>query len=200
MPLATGYRDGTNIGDVRLNAGDYVSVELGPLTLGDTTWYRVWPAEGGQLHYSSVWWDTKGDGGNPVEPGWIATDIGTTSHVSLATDSEREPWLDGLPLLLAGTGPFETAPFEGTDYYSVDWVYAIDDQLAPCEFTVEMVSADRSSVEVVSSSTIGAFESGSTRAGRADGTPVVGAELGPLVLRISSGCEWVVRVEGVPHD
>lgn len=200
VPLATGYRDGTSIGEVRLNAGDHVSVDLGPLVIGDTKWYRVWPAEGGRLHFSTIAWDTKNDGWNPVEPGWIAAAIGTNSHVSSATDTVQEPWLDGLPMLVSGTGSFESASFEGFDYYSVDWAYTIDGQLAPCDFNVEMVADDGSSLSVVSSSTIGAFEAGIAPVGRADRTPVVGSEFGPLTLRIVSGCEWTVRVEALPHD
>jgi hypothetical protein len=71
------------VGGVRLNAGEFVSVDLGPLQIGDATWYRVWPAEGGQLHYSTVVWDTQNNGANPGEPGWVAASVGPDAYLTL---------------------------------------------------------------------------------------------------------------------
>lgn len=202
MPLATGWEDGTrNIGEVRLSAGDYVSVDLGPLQIGETTWYRVWPAENAQLHYSTLWWDTKNDGANPVEPGWVAAAVGDDAYLSLHAHTAREPWLDGLPLLLSGTGDYESDAFEGFDLYSIDWAYVIDEQLAPCDLTASIANIDGSeSMVVVDSSTIGAYQEGADGIGAGDRAPVVGTDFVSLVLRISSGCEWTLRLEALPHD
>lgn len=67
-PLAQGYEavGGTvqPLGDVRLDAGYFVSVHLGPLRNGDTVWYLVWPAADAVLNYNpGPWWDS--NGGSP---------------------------------------------------------------------------------------------------------------------------------------
>jgi len=73
-PLAQGVGENAEpMGDVRLGVGDFVSVQLGPLPIGEIVWYLVWPAEDARLGYSTLWWDTNGDdpdGG--VNPGWVA--------------------------------------------------------------------------------------------------------------------------------
>jgi hypothetical protein len=200
-PLATAWRNGEMIGEARLGAGDYVSVELGPLQIGDTTWYRVWPAENAELNFSTIDWDTKGDGPNPVEPGWMATDVGDETYVSLFRPADVTPTVEGLPLLLSGTGNVESEPFEGFDLYLLDWAYVIDGQDAPCDFAVELTSADDGdSVDVVASSTIGAFEEGANPIGAGDRNPIIGEEIAPLVLKVRSDCEWSLRFDARPHD
>jgi hypothetical protein len=205
MPLATGWQDGiTDIGEVRLNTGDYVSVELGPLRIGDTTWYRVLPAENAELHASTVWWDTKFDGPDDVEPGWIAAAIGDDAFVTLQQSTEPESFLDGLPLLASGAGDYESGPIEGSDLYVIEWAYVADDgQPAQCGFTVSMAAGD-SAAEVVildlGRTGVGAYHDGAAEIGAGNRTPVVGDDFSPLLLRISSGCSWTVRLQGVPHD
>ena len=104
--LAVGYRlGGARIGPVRLDAGAYVSVDLGPLVIGDTTWYRVWLAENAELHYSTILWDTKNDGPNPIEPGWIAASVGDDEYVSLFRAGEPQ---DHHTLLVSGIGNYES--------------------------------------------------------------------------------------------
>lgn len=201
MPLATAWRNGEMIGEARLGPGDYVSVDLGPLRIGDTTWYRVWPAENAELNFSTIDWDTKGDGPNPVEPGWIATDVGDETYVSLFSPADLTPTVEGVPLLISGTGDFESAEFEGFDLYLLEWAYTIDDQDAPCDFAVQLASADDGdSVDVVASSTIGAFEEGANPIGSGDRNPIIGEEFAPLVLEVRSDCEWSLRFDAQPHD
>ena len=204
-PLATGSRfDGTKlnvIGSVRLNVGDYVSVELGPVKIGDTTWYRVWPAEDGRLHYSTVSWDTNGQVDDGIEPAWVAASVGTDVYLTLHEAAHPEPWMSGLPLLVSGSGNYVSGPLQSTDLFTLDWVYLIDDQLAPCGFRVTLGAiGGAEGVVVVDESTIGAFEDGSVRLGNADGTPVAGEGVDPFELRVASGCEWTLRLEPQPHD
>jgi hypothetical protein len=204
MPLATGWRDGTTeIGDVRLDAGDFVSVDLGPLRIGDTTWYRVRPAEDGQLDVSSIMWDTKFDGPNGVEPGWIAAAVGDEARVSLYEEAAHEPFLEGLPLLASAVGDLETDEFEGFDKYLVEWAYAsVDEQPQQCGFYVALVSPDRSASLVLLDqgySGVGAFHEGIAEIGAGDGRPVVSEDFAPLFLLVASGCTWSIRLEGVPH-
>lgn len=202
MPLATGWTlDGKSIGEVRLNVGDYVSVDLGPVKIGDTTWYRVWPAEGGQLHYSTVSWDTKNNGSNPVEPGWVAAAVGDVAYLTLHEGVEPDPTFSGLPLLVSGTGGYLSGPLESTDLFVLQWVYLIDGQTAPCDFTVTL-APDGGGEEVVAvdTSTVGFFEESRVVLGAGDGTPIVGTGFEPFRLGVTSGCEWSLRLEPQPHD
>jgi len=197
--LAVGYRlNGREIGPVRLDEGAYVSVDLGPLVIGDTTWYRVRPAEDAELHHSAVNWDTKNDGPNPVEPGWIAVSVGDDQYVSLFRASEPQ---DYLPLLVSGIGNYESEQIANFDLFLIQWAYAIDEQFAPCDFEVTMATEDgNDSLVVVDSSTIGAFEEGANPIGAGDGNPIVGDSGDPLVLQVRSGCEWTLRLEAQAHD
>jgi hypothetical protein len=204
MPLATGWRDGvTDIGEVRLREGDYVSVELGPLRIGDTTWYRVLPAENAQLHASTVIWDTSFDGPTSAEAGWIAAAIGPEANVSLHESTDPQSSLEGLPLLMSGTGDVESGPIEGSDRYFIDWAYAsTDGQPAPCTFYVALVTEDRSASVVIldlGHTSVGAYHDGAAEFGPGDGQPVVGDEFVPLVVHVASGCAWSLSVQPVSN-
>jgi hypothetical protein len=193
MPLATGHTlDGASIGEVRLDAGDYVSVDLGPVQIGDTTWYRVWPAEGGQLHYSTVSWDTQNNGA--IGPGWVAASVGPNIYLALHQAFESDPGATGLPhtLMVSGTGDYLSAPQDGFDYFGLYWVYLIDDQGAPCDFVVTVGPVgDGQGVVAVSKSLEGAFEEGQTTVNR---------DFAPYQLAVASGCEWSLRLEQFGHD
>jgi hypothetical protein len=205
QPLATASTfDGAKlnvIGPVRLNAGDYVSVDLGPVKIGETTWYRVFPAEGGRLHYSTVNWDTNGTIDGALEPAWVAATVGPDVYLSLYQANQPEPWMSGLPLLVSGAGDYVSGPLQSTDLFLLNWVYLIDDQLAPCDFRVTLASiGGGEGVVAVDASTIGAFEEGSVGLGQGDGTPVAGEGVDTFELRVASGCEWTLRLEPLPHD
>jgi hypothetical protein len=197
-PLVTGYRiDGTSIGDVRLNQGDYVSVELGPLQIGDMTWYRVWPDEGGQRGFSTISWDTDGTIPNPVEPGWVAASVGTDQYLSLHDADEFDPDAMGglpVPLLLSGTGDYLSEPQDGFDLYRLLWAAAIDGQDPPCDFTVELLPVGGGSGDVaVAASFSEAFAEGQAQVER------IGT-FDPYQLAVSSGCEWSLNLEALGHD
>ena len=200
-PLATASRDGREVGEVRLNAGDFVSVDLGPLQLGDVTWYRVYPSDDGVLHVSAFSWDTKGDGYNPIEPGWIAVAEGDAEHVSLFAPAVEQDEFEGLPLLISGSGDYESPEFEGFDLYLLSWAQTIDDQDAPCNLEIDLALADGSeSVPVDVVSLIGAFQEGVSPIGAGDRNPILGDDFEPLVLDVRSACEWTIRLEAQPHD
>jgi len=137
VPLATGSTfDGTklnSIGPVRLNVGDYVSVELGPVKIGDTTWYRVWPAEGGRLHYGLTSWDTNGQVDDGTEPAWVAASVGSDVYLTLHEAAHPEPWMSGLPLLAAGADGTPVAgagvdPFELRVASGCEWTLRLEPQ------------------------------------------------------------------------
>ena len=69
-------------GQVRLSKGDFVSVELGPLKIGNTVWYLVWPSKAGKFRVSDVdWYDKAPPGGTPG-PGWVAASVGTAVYMT----------------------------------------------------------------------------------------------------------------------
>ena len=196
-PLATGYRlsDGTSIGEVRLNEGDFVSVDLGPLQIGETTWYRVWPAQGGQLHYSTIQWDTQDNGANPVEPGWVAASVGADEYLSLHEAFEPDPQSagSGVSLLVSGMGDYLSEPQDGFDLLMIYWAHQIDEQDGPCDFTVTLITVGAAAGPAeVDRSLIGSFEEGQVQVQR--------ESFEPYQVAVSSGCEWSVHVEPLHHD
>jgi hypothetical protein len=205
LPLATGSTfDGAKwntIGPLRLNVGDFVSADLGPVKIGDTTWYRVSPAEGGRLHYSTVSWDTNGTIDGSTEPAWVASSVGAHVYLTLHEASQPEPWLSGLPLLVSGVGDYVSGPLQSTDLFTLNWVYLIDDQSAPCDFRVTLAAvAGGEELVAVDTSTLGAFEEGGVVLGTGDGVPVVGNVSQPFQVRVKSGCEWSLVLEPQAHD
>jgi hypothetical protein len=123
-------------------------------------------------------------------------------YLSLYQANQPEPWMSGLPLLVSGAGNYASGPLQSTDLFILNWVYLMDDQLAPCEFRVTLAAIGSSGegVLAVDASTIGAFEEGSVGLGQGDGRPVAGAGVDPFELRVASGCEWTLRLEPLPHD
>jgi hypothetical protein len=207
VPLMTGWTwNGSgydSIGDVRLNSGDFVSVELGPVMIGDTTWYRVWPAEGGLLHHSSVSWNANGTMDGSTHPAWVAAAVGPDVYLTLHEAYEFDRSVTGLPpaLHVSGTGDYVSEPLENHDLLGLQWIFLIDDQLAPCAFTVTLEpAAGGSGVVAVDASTIGAYEIGAVGLGTGDRTPVVGQKFEPFQVRVASGCEWSVLLEWLAHD
>ena len=61
--------------------------------------------ENAELHSSTILWDTKNDGLNPIEPGWIAASVGADEYVSPFRASEPQDYLPLLVQALAITNP-----------------------------------------------------------------------------------------------
>ncbi len=207
-PLAQGT-EGT--GDVRLDAGDYVSVELGPLTIGDVVWYLVWPAENAQLNYSTLWWDTNGDdsvGG--VNPGWVAASVGEDQYLTLYRDtdpSEYASWPAGGPqtLMVSRTGDYVSEPLMQHDMFDFDWAASVHAQSAPCSFSVTLLPEDGAEPVVAIETSIADADQGpvSGLAGIVD-TPwgASAGDTGDPLFRVSirSGCAWALKLAPMPHD
>ena len=207
-PLAQGIE---RAGDVRLNAGDYVSVELGPLAIGDVVWYRVWPAEDARLHYSTLWWDTNGDdpvGG--VNPGWVASLVGEDQYLTLyrPTDpSEYESWSAGGPmtLMVSGTGDYVSEPHVQHDLFDFDWAAAVDDQSAPCSFSVTLLPENGAEPVIAIETSIADVEQGpeSGTAGLVE-TPWAASAGHPgdplFTVSVRSSCAWTLKLAPLPHD
>lgn len=207
MLLTTGWTwNGSgyeSIGDVRLNAGDFVSVELGPVMIGDTTWYRVSPAEGGLLHHGTVIWNSKNPMDGGTYPAWVAASVGPDIYLTLHEAYEYDRSVVGLPpsLLVSGTGDYVSEPLENHDLIGLEWIFLIDDQSAPCDFTVTLEpAAGGTGVVVVDESLMGALEEGAVGLGTGDRKPVVGEGFEPFLVRVASGCEWSILLEWMAHD
>jgi hypothetical protein len=207
-PLAQGIE---RTGDVRLDAGGYVSVELGPLPIGDVVWYLVWPAEDARLHYSTLWWDTNGDdavGG--VNPGWVAASVGEDQYLSLyrATDlSEYASWPAGGPktLMVWGTGDYVSELQVQHDLFDFDWAAAVDHQPSPCALSVTLAPQDGGeSVDLIETSIAGAEHGPVSGPAGLIHTPwgaSAGAPGDPLfTVSVNSDCAWAVKLAPLPHD
>jgi hypothetical protein len=204
-PLATAWRwveselDYELLGEVRLMIGDYVSVELGPLVIGDTVWYRVWPAEGAQLNYSTVLWDTRDDGANPVEPGWVAASVRGGQYLSLYQDSEVER--SAGRVAAAGTGDYLSEPTETHDLLGLTWTLAENDSGSACAFRLSLEPLEGGATFLaLETSLAGTFDEGHEILGVGNRIPVVG-EWGDLVrVRVTADCGWAFVLEAWGHD
>jgi hypothetical protein len=197
---------GEPLGDVRLDAGDFVSVHLGPLPIGDTVWYQVWPAEDARLNYSTVGWDPglPADIGG-VGPGWVTASVGEDQNLALyrrPEPSEYESWSPGGPqmLMVSGTGDYESEPQAGTDLYAFDWAVALGDDLAPCAFSVTLQPEDGGEpVVAVETSTTG-FTVGPGSGVVTPWGPTAGGSWTLFTVSIASGCTWAVLLRPLGHD
>jgi hypothetical protein len=202
-PLATAWqwlrdRGWEELGDARLNTGDYVTVELGPLVIGDAVWYRVWPAEDATFNYSTVVWDTRGDGANPVEPGWVAASVGRVEYLSLYQEGTAE-WRPGVAA--AGSGNYLSEPTETHDLLGLDWALAENETGSPCTFRLSLEALDGGATFLaLETSLVGAFEEGHEILGTGNRIPVIG-EWGDLArVTITSDCRWAFVLEAWGHD
>jgi hypothetical protein len=201
------------IGDARLSAGDYVSVELGPLQIGDTVWYLVWPAEDARLHYNPGGsWDANGDfetdGSN--DPGWVAASVAQDQHLTLyrPTDpSEYESWPEGGPrtLLASGTGDYLSEPLVQHDMYDFDWAAAVQDRPVPCSFSVTLLPEDGAEPVLAIEAAVADTDVGPVSGieGIVD-TPWAGSagQTGDPLFRVSvrSECTWTLKLAPLAHD
>lgn len=193
----------SDLGEVRLNTGDFVKVQLGPLQVGTITWYLVWPAAGASLDDQTTnWYDQAPLAGQPV-PAWIATGVGSAKYVTL----ERRPTtaeiaaVDAPGLVVAGTGNYVSAPMPRHDAFLLYWAATITGTETTCPFKVQLVpdDADFDPLTAVDTSTT------SVKA-----APVAGAALPWTVagsstwttfaLEVTSSCRWAVRLVRLEHD
>jgi hypothetical protein len=202
-PLAQGSRfDGAQTvptGDVRLNAGEFVSVELGSLPIGDVVWYLVWPAEDARFHYApTLGWQ-----------GWVAASVGEDEYLSWyrrTESSEYESWTSEGPqtLMVSGTGDYESEPQVQHDMFAFYWAVAADDHPSPCAFSVTMRSEGRAEpVTAIETSTSGVDlgpTDGPSSVLNTPWAPAAETSSDTFTVSISSGCTWAVRLWPLAHD
>lgn len=210
-PLAQGYRAVGNrmepAGDVRLNAGYFVSVHLGPLQSGDTVWYLVWPASEARLNYNNtgIAWDSNGDFGTVggTDPGWVAGSVGDDQY--LTPFRRPEPSEIGEDyLMVSGTGDYESGPLRRHDLWGFNWAVALNDHASPCSFSVTMVPEE-------GAEPVGAVETSITDVDQGPVTgpgsqialpwgPTAGGSWDSFTVSIRSGCTWAVGLQLHGHD
>ena len=186
--------DGSALGDVRLNVGDFVSVQLGPLPIGDTVWYQVWPAEDARLNYSTVWWDT----------GWVAASVGADQYLVLhrrPEPSEYESWPPGGPhaLMVSGTGDYTSGPQPRHDLFRLDWALALDDYPPPCSFSVTLVPESGAEAVVAIATSTSEVELGPSFPNTPWGASA-GDSWDTFTVSIRTECTWAVGLWPEAHD
>jgi hypothetical protein len=216
-PLAQGYRGSELItaqptGDVRIDAGYFVRVELGPLWNGDTAWYLVWPAEDARLHNNTgTWWDSNGDfaTGGGVDPGWVAASVGENLYLTLYRqpepgEIEQYRWIEQGFLMVSGTGNYESGPQARHDLFGFNWVVAVDGHFSPCPFSISLVPEDGAEpVVVIQTSTTDVEQGPVTGPGSQIELPwgsSAGGTWDSFAVSINSGCTWAVGLWPAAHD
>lgn len=193
----------SDLGEVRLGTGNFVKVQLGPLQVGDITWYLVWPAANAKLDDQATnWYDQAPLAGQPV-PAWIATAVGTAKYVSL----ERRPTaaqiqaVEAPGLVAAGTGNYTSAPMPRHDAFQLYWAITSPASGGACPFVVSLVpgDADFNAIDVQDTSTSSVKVSPLN--GSAAAWPDAGAATWTtFTLQISSTCRWAIRLVRLEHD
>lgn len=138
------------VDEVRLSAAHILTVDLGPLVLGDMVWYRVHNLRPDDRADDGLTWDATDDGPpGALEPGWIAFSVGADRYVQLA-----EKLSDATAVSLAGSGDYVSESLPAFDLLRLDWAQAIDEQLAPCDLRIVFQPGE---VVLADTSLIGAF-------------------------------------------
>jgi hypothetical protein len=193
----------SDLGEVRLNTGNFVKVQLGPLQVGDITWYLVWPAANAKLDDQTTnWYDQAPMAGNPV-PAWIATSVGSAKYVTL----ERRPTaaqiaaVEAPGLVAAGIGNYVSPPMPRHDAFLFWWAAAINGSATSCAFNVQLVpdNADFDPLTAVDTSTTSV--KATPVAGSPLPWPVAGSSTwATFTLQITSSCRWAIRLIRLEHD
>lgn len=192
-------------GLVRLSAGAFVSVHLGPVTVGETVWYLVWPSESGVMHESSIDWYTQHPSDGSPGPGWMATQVGDESYATLFRQpgaAELESY-EPLGLNAAGTGPFASAPQPRHDGWDFTWAASTPVPDTTCTVRVDLVPGDGDfePVTLLDTSTGGVKVSsvgGSFKT--APWLPAAAGSWTTFTLEVSGTCRWAVRLTPLHHD
>lgn len=192
-------------GLVRLSKGDFVSVELGPLPIGDTVWYLVWPAPGNKLHPGGLeWYTSPPPGGSPV-PGWVAASVGASVYMSLErrpAKSEIEAYA-AVGLNVAARGSYESVSQPRHDRFLIDWAAAAPVAGTACAFNVSLVPSDadftpeapiKASTTTVKTSSLSGF--GAT----VPWLPIPAGAWDTFMVAVASTCDWAIRFIRLEHD
>jgi hypothetical protein len=192
-------------GTVRLGKGDYVSVQLGPLPIGDTVWYLVWPASATALHPGGKqWYTSPPPDGSPV-PAWVAASVGKDGYMSLQRrpePSEIEAF-QSIGLNVAGEGGYVSEPQPRHDLFLVDWAAAAPTPDASCAFTLSLVPADADFVPDVPVKVTTTAVKTSSLNGLGLNEPWLPMPDGAwdtFTVEVAGTCNWALRFVRMEHD
>jgi len=194
-------------GDVRLNAGDFVSVHLGPLSIGDTIWYLVWPAEGGLLFHSTISWNTAASDGSGSSPGWVAASVGPDHYLSLHRRPDPSEYGSASPggpttLMTGGDGDYESGSQVRHDLFWINWVVVARDS-SPCEFSMTLRPDGEAAPLVAIETTTSGLLQGPLTGPDSPDTPwgrSAGGDWETFTVTIESSCKWAIRLAPMAHD
>lgn len=193
----------SDLGEVRLNKGDYVKVQLGPLPIGNAVWYLVWPASGGQLDDQTTnWYDKAPLAGQPTAA-WVATKVGSSAYLALSRrpTAAQIAAVEPVGLFVAGAGNYVSAPMPRHDAFQLYWATAAAAAGVACSFKVELVpdDADFASQPAASATT------STQKVGLLNGDQVLwpvaaSGTFGTFTLDVTSTCRWAIRLIRLEHD
>jgi hypothetical protein len=193
-------------GVVRLSKGDYVSVELGPVPIGDTVWYLVWPAPGIKLHPGGTEWYTKPpNDGSPIAA-WVAASVGTDVYMSL----QRRPDAAEIEMFApsgvtgAGLGNYVSAPQPRHDGFLFWWAAAAPVSGTSCSIKIALVPSDGDfNPKVALATTTTTTVKVGPLAGAFVTAPWLPAPEGSwetFTVEVTSTCNWAFRLLRLEHD
>ncbi len=181
-------------GLVRLDKGDLVSVQLGPVPVGDTVWYLVWPMTGGVQ-----WYTTPPIAGSPL-PAWIAASVGS----SVYTKFDHAGMDDGSgSVSAAGRGGYVSAPQPRHDVFQLWWAAATPSSGESCSFKIALVPEDAdfdAKVELqTTTTTVKVSPLGATGVS-APWLPAPAGSWETFTVEVTSTCNWAFRLVRLEHD
>lgn len=193
----------SDLGEVRLNKGDQVKVQMGPLVVGTATWYLVWPAAGGSLNdQTSNWYDAKPLAGQPV-PAWVATSVSGNAYATLGrrpTTTEIAA-VEDAGLVVAGTGDYVSPPQPRSDLFQLYWAATSTATNASCSIKGSLVpdDADFDPLDVLNTSTT-SVKFAPLSGDRVEWTSAGSAQWSTFSLQLVTTCRWALRLVVLGHD
>ncbi|HUG29627.1 MAG TPA: hypothetical protein VMQ65_03815 [Candidatus Limnocylindria bacterium] len=192
-------------GLVRLNSGDFVSVHLGPVQVGSTVWYLVYPSLDGDFHTSPITWYTQHPSEGSPGPGWMAASVGDDVYATLVREPSDGELVAFEPIGLnaAGTGPYVSPPQPRHDGWSFTWAAASPRSGDPCTVHVQLVPADAAVEPVTAIQTTTSGVKVSARGGKFLTAPWLPAPAGSwdtFTVQVSGSCRWAIRLTPLHHD
>lgn len=212
-PLVSGYRYSLGyavvsepVAEVRLEAGNMVSVELGPLQIGDTSWYQVWSAgrvdfTGERPAFDYSWSQTS----------WVAGSVGDNQYMTLHQrpdphDYVLEPFGPDGPRVftVSGTGDYESGSQARYDMFTLRWAIAPDSHPAPCAFSISLIPEAGPEAAVVVDTSTSEFKEGPRSGPNSIRNLPWGQSAGgpwdSYKVSITSGCTWAMTLVPMYHE
>ena len=194
------FREGQSVADAQLHRGDFVSVLMGPLPVGNDVWYLVRPAEDGRIGYSLTSWRPSGaDGG--TYPGWVTASAGTDHHFALSRRPAADEVLPEGPTLVAhGDADFVSPPMPRHDLFKLNWAVAAT--TSACDFSLRLVTEDGPEPVLAASVTTDTIAQGplSGPGGLVFTEWAMEGEWSRIAAEVTSSCPWTFALESLGHD